>query len=62
MEKQEETRFLKRTPKDCAMSFKLQIIQEVERGITTVTQVKKQYGIQSRFTIVHWLRKFGNFY
>jgi transposase-like protein len=61
MEKYEETRYVKRTQKDYSMSFKLQIIQEIERGITTISQVKKEYGIQSRATIVQWLRKFGNF-
>ena len=43
------------------MSFKLQIVQEIERGQISITQVKKNYGIQSRSTIVQWLRKFGNF-
>ena len=61
MEKYEETRYVKRTQKDYSMSFKLQIVQEIERGITTISQVKKEYGIQSRATIVQWLRKFGNF-
>ena len=45
MEKHEESRYVKRTQKDYTMSFKLQIVQEVERGITTISQVKKEYGI-----------------
>ena len=61
MEKHEESRFVKRTQKDYTMSFKLQIVKEIERGITSISQVKKDYGIQSRSTIVQWLRKFGNF-
>lgn len=61
MEKHEENRYLKRTQKDYTMSFKLQIVQEIERGQISITQVKKDYGIQSRSTIVQWLRKFGNF-
>jgi transposase len=61
MKNQEETRYVKRTQKDYAMSFKLQIVQEIERGFLSISQVKKQYGIQSRATIVQWLRKFGNF-
>jgi len=61
MEEQEETRYVKRTQKDYTMSFKLQIVQEIERGFLSISQVKKQYGIQSRATIVQWLRKFGNF-
>jgi transposase-like protein len=42
------------------MSFKLQIVQEIERGLT-VTESTKTYGIQNRTTVVKWLRKFGNF-
>jgi transposase len=61
MENQEERRYVKRTQKDYTMSFKLQIVQEIERGVLSISQVKKQYGIQSRATIVQWLRKFGNF-
>ena len=61
MNAQEEFRYIKRTQKDYTMSFKLQIVQEIERGVTSISQVKKEYGIQSRSTIVQWLRKFGNF-
>jgi transposase-like protein len=43
------------------MSFKLQIVQEIERGQLTVTESTKTYGIQNRTTVVKWLRKFGNF-
>ncbi|MFV8377132.1 transposase [Flavobacterium sp. GSP11] len=61
MEKHEETRYVKRTQKDYTMSFKLQIVQEIERGQLTATEATKKYGIQCRKTIVEWLRKFGNF-
>lgn len=61
MENPQESRYLKRTQKDYTMSFKLQIVQEIERGKMSISQVKKVYGIQSRSTIVQWLRKFGNF-
>ncbi|SDH78942.1 hypothetical protein SAMN04488062_11488, partial [Flavobacterium omnivorum] len=61
MEKHEETRYVKRTQKDYSMSFKLQIVQEIERGQLTVTESTKTYGIQNRSTVVKWLRKFGNF-
>jgi transposase-like protein len=60
MEKHEETRYVKRT-KDYSMSFKLQLVQEIERGQLTVTEAAKKYGIQNRTTVVQWLRKFGNF-
>jgi transposase len=61
MEKHEETRYVKRTQKDYSMSFKLQIVQEIERGQLTVTESTKTYGIQNRTTVVNWLKKFGNF-
>ena len=61
MEKDEEARYVKRTQKDYTMSFKLQIVQEIERGQLTSTEAAKKYGIQCRKTVVQWLRKFGNF-
>lgn len=61
MEKDQELRYVKRTQKDYSMSLKLQIVQEIEQGKTSISQVKKDYAIQSRSTIVQWLRKFGNF-
>ena len=61
MENQEEPRYLKRTQKDYSMSFKLQVVQEIEQGKSTITQIRKQYGIQSHGTVLGWLRKFGNF-
>jgi hypothetical protein len=37
------------------MSFKLQIVQEIERDSLPVTGIKK-YGIQNRTTVVKWLK------
>ena len=53
--------YVKRTQKDYSMSFKLQIVQEIEQGQLTVTEATKKYGIQCRKTVIEWLRKFGNF-
>lgn len=61
MEKHEVSRYVKRTQKDYTMSFKLQIVQEIERGELSTHAACGKYGIQSRSTIVQWLRKFGNF-
>ena len=61
METTQESRYIKRTQKDYSMSFKLQIVQEIERGQLTVTEATKRYGIQCRKTVVNWLKKFGNF-
>jgi transposase-like protein len=61
MEKHEESRYVKRTQKDYTMSFKLQVVQEIEQGRISTYEFCRKYGIQSRSTIVGWLRKFGNF-
>jgi transposase-like protein len=61
MENPKESRYVKRTQKDYTMSFKLQIVQEIERGKLSITEATKKYGIQCRKTVVQWLRKFGNF-
>lgn len=61
MENNQESRYVKRTQKDYTMSFKLQIVQEIEQGNLSTHQACRKYGIQARSTIVEWLRKFGNF-
>ena len=61
MEKHEESRYVKRTQKDYTMSFKLKVVKEIEQGSLSTHQACRNYGIQSRSTIVGWLRKFGNF-
>lgn len=61
MENLEEIRYIKRTQKDYSMSLKLQIVNEIETGKVTISESTKKYGIQSRKTVVEWLRKFGNF-
>jgi transposase len=53
--------YVKRTQKDYSMSFKLQIVQEIELGKLTATEATKRYGIQCRKSVINWLRKYGNF-
>ncbi|WP_412850902.1 transposase [Chryseobacterium sp. PMSZPI] len=53
--------YIKRTQKDYSLSLKLQIVKEVESGVSTITSCRKRYGIQSHGTILNWLRKYGNF-
>jgi transposase len=57
----QQSRYVKRTQKDYTMSFKLQIVHEIEQGLTTISPVKKEYAIQTRSIIVQWLIKFGDF-
>ncbi len=51
----------KRTQKDYTLSFKLQLVEEVEHGLLTKSQAKHKYGIQGDSTVTKWLQKYGNF-
>ena len=53
--------YQKRSQKDYSMPFKLEVVEEIERGELSVTGAKRKYGIQGRSTVVNWLRKYGNF-
>ena len=61
MEKIEKVVYSKRSQKDYSMSFKLEVVEEIESGLISTSGAKKKYGIQSRSTVVNWLRKFGRF-
>ena len=61
MEKPLETLYVKRTQKDYSLSLKLQIVKEIEFGNLGITDSLKKYAIQSRSTVVNWLKKYGNF-
>lgn len=50
---------VKRTQKDYSLAFKLQIVDEVEKGELTYKQAQLKYGIQGRSTVLTWLRKHG---
>lgn len=53
--------YTKRSQRDYTLSFKLQVVQEVEQGRLSVTTACRMYGIQSYATVLNWLRKHGNF-
>jgi len=55
------TNYTKRSQRDYTLSFKLQVVQEIEQGRLSVTTACKMYGIQSYGTVLNWLRKHGNF-
>ena len=61
MKEQLETLYVKRTQRDYSLSLKIQIVKEIESGQSGITECRNRYGIQSRSTIVSWLRKYGNF-
>jgi len=53
--------YVKRTQKDYSLNFKLQVVQEIERGDLSQCGAVKKYGIQARSTVLSWLRKYGTF-
>lgn len=57
----EKTGYVKRTQKDYSLSFKLEVVQEIEQGFLTRSQARTKYGIQAGSTITRWLEKYGNF-
>ena len=58
---EEHINYVKRTQRDYHLSLKLQIVRSIEHGELSTTEAQRRYGIQSRSTVMRWLRKFGNF-
>jgi transposase-like protein len=50
----------KRTQRDYSLAFKLQVIDEVEKGSLSYKEAQGRYGIQGRSTVLVWLRKHGS--
>ena len=57
----QDSNYKKRTQKDYSLSLKLQIVQEIEQGLLTITGALDKYGVQAASTIRTWLKKYGNF-
>ena len=49
----------KRTQRDYPLSFKIAVVEKVEKGEMTYKQAGCSYGIQGRSTVLVWLRKYG---
>lgn len=56
-----KTGYVKRTQKDYSLSFKLQVVEQIESGQLDRLNAHLKYGIQARSTITNWLRKYGTF-
>lgn len=52
--------YVKRTQKNYSLAFKLQVVDEVEKGLLNQDQAQRKYGIQGNATILVWLRKHGS--
>lgn len=50
----------KRTCRDYSLSFKLRVVDEVEKGQLSYKEAQHKYGIQGRSTVLVWLRKHGS--
>jgi transposase-like protein len=61
MKEEIENVYVKRTQKDYSLSFKLQVVKEIENGEQSISGSRRHYGIQSHGTVLNWLRKYGNF-
>lgn len=51
--------YVKRTQRDYSLSFKLAVVEQVEKGEMTYRQAQERYGIQGCSTVLKWLRKYG---
>jgi transposase len=58
--KKTTTNSSKRSQRDYSLAFKLQVVQQVEKGELTYKKAQRHYGIQGRSTVLVWLRKHGN--
>lgn len=56
-----QSQYIRRTQKDYSMSFKLQVVREIESGELSMTAATQKYGIQARSSVRNWLRKYGTF-
>jgi transposase len=57
--KKDENCYQKRNQRDYSLAFKLQVVQQVEKGELTYKKAQRHYGIQGRSTVLVWLRKHG---
>lgn len=49
----------RRSQRDYSLAFKLEVVDQVEKGEMTYRQAQDRYGIQGRSTVLVWLRKHG---
>ena len=53
------SQYHRRTQRDYSLAFKMQVVDEVEKGLLNQDQAQRKYGIQGNATILNWLRKHG---
>ena len=52
--------YSKQTQKDYSLAFKLQVVDEIEKGHLIYKQSQRKCGIRGRSTVLVWLRKHGS--
>lgn len=55
--KESKSQYVKRTQKDYTLSFKLEVVGQIERGELSLSEARLKYGIQGHNTIRVWLQK-----
>ena len=50
---------IRRSQRDYTMTFKLAVVDQVEKGELTYKQAQERYGIQGKSMVLTWLRKHG---
>src|SRR5690606_20785389 len=56
-----QNHYVKRTQRDYTLTFKLNVVKEVESGQLSTIEAQKKYGVQGHTTVLNWLRKYGKF-
>lgn len=59
MSNKDSVNYVRRTQKDYSLSFKLQVVSEVESGELSIRGALRRYGIQSHGTVLNWIKKYG---
>ncbi len=49
----------RRSQRDYTMTFKLSVVDQVEKGELSYKEAQERYGIQGKTTVLTWLRKHG---
>lgn len=49
----------RRSQRDYTLTFKLSVVDQVERGELSYKEAQERYGIQGKTTVLTWLRKHG---
>ena len=49
----------RRSQRDYTLTFKLSVVDQVEKGELSYKEAQERYGIQGKTTVLTWLRKHG---